>query len=424
MGARWPMTPGGAFAARDLGRRIDLANPQGANFVSPITALTVALSADGLSVDVSCKIATVDGLDSIVILRSNSRDISTATVLQTAPASALTVGQTLACVDWQTPAPGANAYYWIKAVPTASAASPSVRGPRALYGLSTGPITPATAPGLRYFDASHSAAVNGLLTVTCSFSPLVPASFASCRIYISGYQGNANYVAVAQSAVSEFQFPLFATGEAVTLRAVGLDANGNASPSSEWLTKNLTLSTSVTVPAGILDASAQAISTGVQLQWTSGLESDITQYNIYSATEYLISLDQSPASLWAVAALVGTLASPGAGTACNYTDAAGLAGPKVWFIVAVGAAGNSLPSPPIFLPNISTTAGLPPNSPNNLTNYATVDSIDAGSSATVRIYGTGRGRNLLAGGFRLGHGNLSLWDDHRARLYDRLFRRL
>lgn len=43
----------------------------------------------------------------------------------------------------------------------------------------------------------------------------------------------------------------------------------------------------------------------------------------------------------------------------------------------------------VAVPKNGDSTLLPPNDPTNTTNFATVDSIDAGSSATVRVYGTG-----------------------------------
>ena len=383
MSTRWAASSMGARQAGDLLRRMDLTNPQGSNFVSPVSALQAALSANSQSVTVTFQLASLTGLLSVVVLRNTSRDPASATAIQTFAATGLAVGQAISCTDGAVPSAGETFYYWAQAVASGTLAT-AYRGPARVGGLL---VQTGAGPGLSAFDASHSAAVDGVLTVSAVFAAPASSNFGGVRLYISGYQGNSEYVAIAQSGTSPFQFTLLETGEAVTLQARAVDLDGlEIAPAG--ITKALMLNGSVTVPAQVLSAAATAINGGARLQWTTGLEADVTGFNIYRATPFIL---WPRSNYWSEATLAATVATSGPGAQMTWDDPAGLTGRVVYFVVAVGSAGDSLPSPGIWLDILYTSAGQAPNSNVNTTNYAVVDSVDAGSSAAVRIYGAAGG---------------------------------
>jgi hypothetical protein len=170
------------------------------------------------------------------------------------------------------------------------------------------------------------------------------------------------------------------TGEAVVLTAIAVSKDGTTEASS-GPTKNLTLGAAATVPAKIEIASALELSTGVQLNFLAGAETDTTQFLIY----------RGPRGVgFAGASQIGTVAFSAGNARYTYLDTGGLGGIYEWYVLTQNPTGNGSASAAIMQPQAGlTSADIPPNAPFNTTNQATVDSIDAGADTTIRVYGTG-----------------------------------
>jgi hypothetical protein len=202
-------------------------------------------------------------------------------------------------------------------------------------------------------------------------------------------------VLYANSATSPFRFPLAQTGETVTLKAVAVSKQGVESTATAP-TKSLTLGSAATVPAKVIGATAAELSTGVQLSFPAGPESNITQYAIYRGAK---------GAGFGAASSIGTVSPTGA-FAYTFLDSAGLGGLFEWYIIATNAIGNSSASAAITTTQIFTSANIPANAPSNYTNTCTVDSIDAGADATIRIFSASGGAGT-AWTQKTGYGDVS-----------------
>jgi hypothetical protein len=128
-----------------------------------------------------------------------------------------------------------------------------------------------------------------------------------------------------------------------------------------------------------MGVSVAQITTGNQISWPSSIEPGVTSYKVYRGQR----LDA-----FISATLLATVMASSAGT-MEYLDTGGLVSDYQYFIETVAASGTSLPSDAANPPVLVTSSPVPPNVSVNTSNTATVDSIDAGSSALARIYGPG-----------------------------------
>jgi hypothetical protein len=207
--------------------------------------------------------------------------------------------------------------------------------------------------------------------------PVQENRFASCKIYVSNYEGVAGFVALAQNPTSPFSFPLNATGETVTLRAIAVSNTGIEAASGP--TKVLTLTSPGTVPAKVVDVASTSLTTGTQIEWPANPEASVISYKVYRANFR---------AGFGAALLITTVASTGA-SRYSYLDPNGTLGFYEYYIVATNAAGDGAPSD--AAPESNGSEGVAPNIPTNRRNNATVDSVDqgGGTGVTIRVYGPG-----------------------------------
>lgn len=315
-------------------------------------------------VDVTFELTDITGVSSVNLFRNYVFDEATATLIQS-------WNPILANYDFSdvstTLQEQANAYYWLLLLPTGTSGSNVIVGPQNIN------LNPQLAPPIpsTSISASSSAAVNGVVTVTVN----VTGSAASQKIYVSGYNGNPSFVAVAEQSSTPLQFTLEATGETITLEAIGVSAGGTEAASGP--TTTLILNGMMTVPATPQGIVVSQIAAGNQITFPASLDAT-SIYKIYRAQR---------GQTFLLATLLATVTGS-AGT-IEYLDTGGLSGDWEYFIVATNSVGDSLPSAPASPLVLFTSAGIPPNVPTNTTNTATIDSIDTGSSVLVRIYGPG-----------------------------------
>ncbi len=329
-----------------------------------ISGFQAASNSTTQGVDVTFALTDVTGISSISLFRNYVLDQATATVIQTwSPVLAdYDFSDTSTTLQEQ-----AKAFYWLLLLPTGISGTPLTVGPQ---NILLSPQLAAPVPDVSV-SASHSAAVNGFVTVTVN----ITGTASSQKVYVSGYRGNASFVAVAQNSSSPIQFALEATGETITVEAIGVSAGGTEATSGP--TTTLTLNGGLTVPATPQGIVVIQIATGNQITFPASKDAGPT-YKIYRAQR-------------GQAFLLATLLATVTGTAgtIEYLDTAGLAGDWEYFIVATNGAGDSLPSDPENPPVLYSSAALPANVPINTTNTATIDSVDAGSNVLVRVYGPG-----------------------------------
>ena len=329
--------------------------------ISSFVAVTNAVTR---GIDVSFVLADAIGIASVTLLRNYVLDSATATVLQTwdPMKSKYTWSDTDTALQQQ-----ASAYYWLTLAATGTSGRPVTVGPQNIL-LNPQLATPVPAVSI---SASHAAAVNGNVMVTVN----VTGTAASEKIYLSGYKGNAGFVAVAQSAVSPLQFVLQATGETVTLKAVGVSFGGSEATSAP--TTTLMLNGVLTVPAQPQGVQVVQIAAGNQVSFPASRDAGPT-YKLYRAQR---------GQTFLLATMLATVTGT-AGTIV-YLDTAGLSGDWGYFIVATNAAGDSSPSASSSPVVLLSSAGIPPNSAGNTSNTALIDSVDTGTTVLVRVSGPG-----------------------------------
>jgi hypothetical protein len=344
-----------------------------------VTAFTLTPNGTTKGVDVSFSLVNVKGMDSVTLIRASSGDPAQAIVLQTwaATASHFTWSDTDAALQAM-----GEAYYWLTLKPS-NVTSESVQdGPEVII------LNPSLTPPPDALDisASHGIAKNGFVNVTVNVS-VVPTGTYSVKIYASGYLGVAGFVAVKQGSSSPLQFRMEATGETITLKAIAVSSGGAEAASGP--TCSLTLNGTLTVPAKPLQVLVTQIATGNQIVAVESKDEGVTSYQLWR--------NQS-GSGFGTATNIATI-SPGVGLV-QYLDTAGLANLYEYYLVAVNSAGSSAPSDAATAFVIYSSAQVPPNVPSNATNTATIDSIDAGANATIRVYGVagvGTGYTRLTG---------------------------
>jgi len=275
-------------------------------------------------VDISFTMVDITGVASITLRRNYLNDMATATVLQTW--NALNAPYTWSDTDAALQTSSA-AYYWLVLAPTGTTGKAVNIGPQQVI-LNPQTTAPTEATSI---SASHGAATNGSVMVTVNVNG-VPAS-GSIKIYVTGYQGNSNPVAVAQQTSSPLQFPLLQTGETITLTAIGVSAGGTEAASGPSTT--LVLNGTATVPAKPQGVTVAQLPGGNQISFPASLD-NVTSYQIWRANQ---------GDPFSSATLLHTITPTNVGL-IEYLDTGGYAGSYEYFVVAVNGAGSSLPSDP------------------------------------------------------------------------------
>lgn len=361
---------------QDVVSRLDLLAPQNPIAQNPISGFQVAFNPATLGMTVNFTLADSSGINTILLKRNLSQDIGSAVAINSWDAVALGDNQAVAYADSDQAIQGQQSvFYWLECHPFVK------RNIVVTVGPQTTPLTLDQEPPnpIADFSASHGAVSGGVVQVGVSFKASPgDTRFGTCKITIAGYNGVAATVEIAESATSPFSFALEQTGETVTLTAIAVSQNGVEVATGP--TEVLTLGTTATVPAKLIGASATELTTGLQIIFPSGPESNITLYQIFRGPR---------GQGFAAAASIGTVAPTGS-SSYVFLDTGGLGGIFEWYVFAVNTAGNG-PASEQILPDPAslTSADQPVNSPSNTTNQATVDSFDAGTDATIRIYGTG-----------------------------------
>lgn len=333
-----------------------------------ISAFTVSQNSATGGVDIAFHVSTTQGILSINLLRATVRDSAQATVVQT--------WSSIEVLDYAFPdaanvASISQAFYWLRLNPVGTSGTSLLVGPQSI-SLNPDLTAPAKPTSI---SASHDSVVNGAVQVFVNVGGVDPQN--SIRIFVAGYHGNANPVAVAQGGSSPVIFNLDATGETVTLTAQAVTPQGIASPvSGSFL---LSLGTSRLAPAAPTTPTVVQFSGGNQVSWRSSGESWVLSYYVFRSQR-----DETFIS----AVNIATVAATTEGTV-NYVDAAGLTGDFAYYIIAHSGSGDSQPSGPGSPTITFTSSTIPPNVPGNTTNNATIDSIDSGTNAIGRVYGPG-----------------------------------
>jgi hypothetical protein len=327
-----------------------------------VSGFQAAINVTTKGVDVSFRLADITGISNVSLYRNFVFDPATASVIQTwiPSVSDYKWSDTDTAIQQQD-----LAYYWLLLSPQGTTGQPVQVGPQQI-SLNPDTVVPVPATGI---SASHGPVVNGKVTVTVNVSFTSP----SVKIYIQGYHGNTTFVAVAQSSSSPIQFTLDATGETVTLKAIGVSAGGAEAASGPITT--ITLSGSATVPAQVQGVTVSQLSTGNQISFPASKDAG-PDYKIYRGQRG----DGFP-----FATLLATVTSTA--STVVYLDTNGLDGDYEYYVVASNTAGDSNPSDAAFPPRVYSSAVLPPNSAGSVTNNAIIDSVNSGGSALVRIYG-------------------------------------
>jgi hypothetical protein len=334
--------------------------------ISPnaITHFNATANSVTKGVDVTFTLTSITGVASVTLSRNYTPDPATATVLQTwtASLSPYTWADTDGALQTQ-----GQAFYWITLAPQGIGGTSVLAGPQKIV------LNPQLVPPVQptSISASSGPLVNGTVKITVNVSGII----AAVKIYVSGYHSNPAELAVASSTATPLQLMLAATGETVTLEAVGVSAGGAETPTGP--TTTITLNGTATIPATIQGMTVTQIAGGNQVNWPSSLDAGTT-YTLYRAQRGQTFLLAT--MLATVTGSFGTL---------NYLDTAGLSGDWAYFVVATNGVGNSLPSPAVSPAILFSSASMPSNTSANTSNTATIDSIDSGTSVLIRIYGPG-----------------------------------
>lgn len=362
---------------QELVDKVNLILPVGDPASNPISGFRAVFNPVTNGATAIFTLAVKRGINTLVLKRNFTKDYGTATVLNTISTLGVADGDLIQYDDNDPELQNQkNVYYWVDCVPLLNKSAVVTVGP-----VGTAPNLDQQPPSaIVEFDASHAAVSGGSVLVNVSFEAPKEDRFGSCQIEISGYKGVAAFVLIAQNTSSPFSFSLQQTGENVTLRAIAVSKNGVRASTATAPTKALTLGSAATVPAKVIGASATEIAGGVQISFPASGESGITSYQVYRGRR---------GGGFGAAASIGTVAPTGS-SSYSFLDANGLTGLFEWYVFAVSAAGNGAASDAIVQVQAGlTSADSPPNAPANQTNFATVDSIDSGTDATIRIYGTG-----------------------------------
>lgn len=283
--------------------------------VSPVDLFILTSHAADYGVDISFTIRNLDTVKSLVLLRGTTKDINTATVVQTYDPSGLKVNDVIKYTDMALELAANECYYWIRAYQNTASANPVDVGFETSRAHNTDTAPPT---GFPYWDLSFSAAVGGVMDLYVSFPKNPSPNFGMARVYVSGYHGNPNYVLLADSDHSPFKFKIDATGETVVFSLRAVNDSGTAESVDAFF--GTTLVSGGVRPAAIYDMTATALTNGVQLNFIGGLESSAVFYQV----------DRRPLGGGGAVA-VGTVA-PGRGQLCTILDPIGLTGKFEWLV--------------------------------------------------------------------------------------------
>lgn len=298
-----------------------------------VSGFTTTQNAATGGVDVAFTLTDSTGVASITLVRSQVSDISQGVVLQTWSASDSNFAWSDTDSALQT---AGQAYYFLKLEPLNTNGSEVDIGPQYIQ-LNTSGLAPLPCTDV---SASHAAAANGAIMLTVNVAGITSGNFV--KIYVSGYQGNASFVAFAQHNSAPLQFPLVDTGETVTIEAIQVSLSGVEAASGPACT--LTLNSSATAAAKIEGIVVTQIFSGNQIAWPSSLDSGVTGYQIYRGNF---------GGGFGAATLLTTVSATGQ-SSVQYLDAAGLAGNYEYYLIAVSTNGNS-PASASAYPTITLT---------------------------------------------------------------------
>lgn len=356
-------------AENDLRKVTDIALQTSARIAAnAITGFTVTPMPTEFGITIAFTLASSAGITSVLLRRNVTLDVGSSTVVNSW--SGLADGNDVSWADRSQDIVGQSANYWLELV----GPSGSVQiGPQSAKVATDN--TPPSA--IASFSASHEAQSGAIVLVGVTFVPVAEDRFGSCKIYVSGYEGKAGFVAVAQNPTSPFNFPLKATGETVTLKAIAVSNTGIEALSGP--TVSLTLTSGATVPAKVVGISSTSLTTGTQVAWPANPEANVTSYKVYRAL-YRAG--------FGTAILISTVSSTGA-SRYSYLDPDGTLGFYEYYVVAHNAIGDGPASD--ASPENNGSENIAPNVPTNRRNNATVDSIDqgGGTGTTIRVYGPG-----------------------------------
>ncbi len=341
---------------------------------NPIGSFQVVFNATTNGTTVSFILVDNTSIYVIRLKRNFTADYGSAVVLNTWNGQQIENGQTITFDDTAPEiANNPNVSYWVDCVPQLNNAGIVTIGPQ---GLTVNLDQTAPDP-IVAFSVSHGAVVGGVVQIGIVFTPPNEDRFGSCLIRVSGYNGIAAAVDIAQNQTSPFAFPLEQTGETITLTAVSVSKAGVRCVGTNP-TASLTLGATATIPAKILAPSATELTTGVQISFPASPESNVTQYSVFRGPR---------GQGFAAASSIGTVTATGA-AGYSFLDTSGLTGVFEWFVYATNSAGNGTASGQILPIQVSlTSANQPINSPVNTTNFASVTSSNAGADATIDVSG-------------------------------------
>jgi hypothetical protein len=341
------------------------------NMTSSVSNITARINPKSNGVHVSLDLTQATNIDKLEIRRAVGADFGTSIAIQSF--SSPDVG-TFEFDDISTDLYGNRINYWV-VVTGGLAEDRDQYGPTACDFTSSDLIPPGA---LADFDVSHEAVVGGQVRVTVTVKPKDDSKYDTTRIYVSGYKGIAEQQSVAQESAHSFSFYLKQTGESVTFYAAPVNSNGVPAAAANWSSKVMVLDAGQRIPSKIMNTSCVDLQGGTQIGFETGNESGILDYKVYRGPR---------GGGFGAAALLATVAVTGA-KRYTYLDAA-VNGLYEWFVFARNAAGNGTASDAITPVIMFNSTTIPPNALTNSVSKATVDSIDNGVNATLRVYGAG-----------------------------------
>lgn len=316
---------------------------------NPVRAFTVTPIPNSFGATIQFTVGPdLTGCAQINILRNGINDLSSATLLNSYPLTAENANGSFQYID-SDQVLLTDQFYWLQTIPLPERAGLAqteistriVSGPVSLSALSANLLPPDAIA-----DWSASLGAGSIVQLICvNFQRPQDPNFGSCQIQATGYLGDSNAVVVAQNSSSPFSFSMQKTGETVTLKAFAISQNGIAATSATSIT--LTLNGSETVPAKLENVAVTVITTGVQVDFDAGLESDITSYKVYRGPH---------GSGFGAATLKTTITSTGS-RHYTYLDTTGISDVTAgsyfdYFVTAVNPAGASAAS--------AAAAAIPP----------------------------------------------------------------
>lgn len=320
---------------------------------NPVATFTVTPLANSFGAAIKFTLGPdLTGCSQLNVMRNGINDLSSATCLQTYPLTAENANGDFQYID-SDQALLADQFYWLQTIPlperaglaqTEITGNPIVSGPLNLTALNANLLPP---DAISDWSVSLGAGSNGVQLVCVNFAVPADPNFGSCQIQATGYLSDTNPQIVGQSsgASSPFSFTMIQTGETVTLQAFAVSQNGINATSA--ITHTVTLNGTETAPAKLENVRVTVITTGVQVDFDAGLESDITSYKVYRGPH---------GAGFGSATLKTTITSTGA-RHYTYLDTTGISDAAAgayfdYFVTAVNHIGESTAS--------AAAAAIPP----------------------------------------------------------------